>query len=189
MVDLGLSLNVLSYLPAQRPVQPLHLRFLSSSVSLGFPSFAYGRLRRGVEWIVRGTERMTTRGGNSRPRVVCFQVNHHVGFSFHSSPCHNPSFPHHPSHRPPKGSVSRVNEGPRGTRAVRQSCHHPLTLPSLRSARFGSVVTPPHPVPSVLSLHSCPVGNRPAARSVRGGEGHDRGNRVTAKLILRLQPL
>lgn len=39
-------------------VQPLHLRFLSSSVSLGFPSFAYGRLRRGVEWIVRGTERM-----------------------------------------------------------------------------------------------------------------------------------
>lgn len=25
MVDLGLSLNVLSYLPAQRPVQPLHL--------------------------------------------------------------------------------------------------------------------------------------------------------------------
>lgn len=173
-------------------VQPLHLRFLSSSVSLGFPSFAYGRLRRGVEWIVRGTERMTTRGGNSRPRVVCFQVNHHVGFSFHSSPCHNPSFPHHPSHRPPKGSVSRVNEGD-GKRGERGRFGSRVTIPSpyplFVRLGVGSVVTPPHPVPSVLSLHSCPVGNRPAARSVRGGEGHDRGNRVTAKLILRLQPL
>ena len=146
-------------------VQPLHLRFLSSSVSLGFPSFAYGRLRRGVEWIVRGTERMTTRGGNSRPRVVCFQVNHHVGFSFHSSPCHNPSFPHHPSHRPPKGTVSEGNEG--GSVVVSPSPH--LTLSSFGSVRFCCHSTSPGSLGSLATLVSRREPTRCAERKGRRG--------------------
>lgn len=48
MVDLGLSLNVLSYLPAQRPVQPLHLLRSTFLHSLRFgPREATGADRTG----------------------------------------------------------------------------------------------------------------------------------------------
>ena len=64
MVDLGLSLNVLSYLPAQRPVQPLHYPFPPILVTRGTVKEPEGPAYGGS----RATERMGYQG-NGRDEV------------------------------------------------------------------------------------------------------------------------